>query len=58
MAYTLACGDVMEGCPARFEADSKDELMTQAASHASEAHGISDITPEVASAVDGAIRQT
>jgi predicted small metal-binding protein len=55
MTFTLACGDVMPGCAARFEANDHDELMRQVAVHASAAHGITEITPEVAQAVEGKI---
>ena len=58
MPYTLACGDVMPGCDATFTAGSEDELLAQAAPHAAEAHGITEITPEVLSAVKAAIKQS
>ena len=58
MAYSLACNDVMPGCDATFEADSDDELMAQVAAHASEGHGITDITPEVLSAVKAAVKKS
>ncbi len=55
MTFTLACGDVMPGCAARFEAGDRDALMHQVATHAAEVHGIREITPEVAAAVDAAV---
>jgi predicted small metal-binding protein len=55
MTFTLACGDVMPGCSARFEADDRDALMRDVAAHAAQAHGIDEITPEVATAVGAAI---
>jgi predicted small metal-binding protein len=58
MPYSLACGDVMAGCAATFEADSEEELLAQVGPHAAEAHGIDEITPEVLEAVRGAIKQT
>lgn len=57
MTYSLACADVMPGCDATFEADSKDELMGQVAAHAEEEHGIEEITPDVLVAVEGAIQE-
>ena len=45
--FTLSCGDVLPGCPERFEAPDQDTLMSQVATHAAEAHGITTITPEV-----------
>jgi predicted small metal-binding protein len=58
MPYSLACGDVMPGCAATFQAESEDELLAQVAPHASAAHGISDVTPEVLEAVKGAITRS
>ena len=55
MTFTLACGDVMPGCTARFEAGDRDALMHQVATHASTAHGIHEMTPEVAAAVGAAV---
>jgi predicted small metal-binding protein len=54
-AYSIACGDVMPGCTARFGASSEPELMEQVIEHARSAHGITEITPEVASAVKAVI---
>lgn len=56
MSYSLACGDIVEGCAAKFEADSEDELMASAGGHAAEAHGVTEITPEFAEQVKGAIK--
>ncbi len=58
MGYSLACGDVMPGCAATFDADTKDELMALVAGHAADAHDITEITPEVAQAVEGAIQES
>lgn len=57
MAYSLACGDVMPGCAATFEADDKDALMGQVSEHAAADHGITEITPEIADAVNGSIKE-
>ncbi len=57
MTHTIACGDVMPGCAAHFSADSKDELMEQVVAHAAADHGVTEVTPEVAAAVEGAIHQ-
>lgn len=57
MAFSIACGDVMPGCAATFDAETKDDLLVQLAPHAAEAHGITEITPEVLEAVSGAIKE-
>jgi predicted small metal-binding protein len=53
--FKLACGDVMPGCPARFENSDRDQLMAQVAAHAAAEHGIVDLTPEVRQAVEAKI---
>lgn len=58
MPYSLACGDVMPGCAARFEADSEEELLQQVGPHAAQAHGIPEVTPDVLDAVKGAIKRS
>ena len=57
MPYSLACGDVMPGCDATFEAATEQELLEQVGPHASEVHGITEVTPEVLEAVKGAIKE-
>jgi predicted small metal-binding protein len=57
MGYSLACGDVMPGCDATFHADTEQQLLEQAAPHAAEAHGVTEMTPDVVAAVKGAIRE-
>ena len=53
--FKLACGDVMPGCPARFESTDRDQLLDQVASHAAESHGITELTPDVVRAVESKI---
>jgi predicted small metal-binding protein len=56
MAKELRCGDVVPGCDFVARGDSEQEVLQQAAAHASDAHGVSEITPELAERVRGAIR--
>jgi predicted small metal-binding protein len=56
MALNLKCGDVVPGCPAEINADSEDEVMRQAAVHARDAHGLTELDDATISAVRGAIR--
>jgi len=58
MSYSIACGDVMPGCAATFSAETKDELVGQVVAHAGADHGVTEVTPEVASAVDAAITES
>lgn len=53
----LRCADVGFDCDARFQADTEDEVMAQAAEHARTVHGISDSDlQQNESAIRGAIR--
>ncbi|WP_181312391.1 DUF1059 domain-containing protein [Nocardioides campestrisoli] len=58
MTFTLACGDVMPGCAARFEHTDKQALLGQVAAHAAQAHGLVDLTPEVVAQVESRILQS
>jgi predicted small metal-binding protein len=57
MTYSLACGDVMPGCAATFQAETEEQLLQQVAPHAADAHGISEVTPDVLQAVKSAIKR-
>ena len=56
MPKVLKCGDLMPGC--NFVAEGKDaaEVMAKGAAHASTAHGISTIPPDMAKKVQAAIK--
>lgn len=56
--YSMACADVMPGCDATFSEDSKATLMEQIVGHAAAVHGITEITPEVATAVGASIKES
>jgi predicted small metal-binding protein len=43
----FACGAVVAGCMATFEDETEDALLARVAAHASEAHGITEVTPEL-----------
>lgn len=58
MTYSMSCGDVMPGCDATFSEDTKDALMKQIVTHAASVHGITEVTPEVATAVEAAIKES
>lgn len=52
---TLACGDLVPGCPAVVEAETEEEIMQIAAKHAAEAHGLA-VDDGLVAAVKAAIR--
>jgi len=56
MAKQLACGDVVPGCLWVAKGTTEAELMEQVARHASEAHGVSEITPDLLAKVKSAVR--
>ncbi|MCW2754162.1 MAG: hypothetical protein JWQ32_1573 [Marmoricola sp.] len=51
MKFTLSCGDAMPGCSARFEEDSRERVLELVSVHAQEAHGVTDVTPEMLDAI-------
>ena len=52
----IACGDVVPGCAFTATAATEEELVAQVAAHAAHAHGVTEITPELAAQVKAAIR--
>jgi predicted small metal-binding protein len=57
MPYRLACAKLMPGCDFKAEAATEEELLNKAAAHAYEAHGIKEITPELATKVKAVIER-
>jgi predicted small metal-binding protein len=57
MAKELKCGDLMPGCKAVVEGRDEAEVMAKAAEHAKSAHGLQQITPELAGKVRSAIKE-
>ncbi len=55
MKFKLSCGDAIPGCSARFEEDSRERILELVAVHAREAHGVTDVTPEMLEAIGGNI---
>ncbi len=47
----FSCGDVVPGCAAKFRGESEREVLEQVAEHARDDHGMTEVPPEVASAV-------
>lgn len=57
MAKELKCGDLMPGCTTVVEGKDEAEVVAKAAEHAKSAHGLQQITPELASKVRSAIKE-
>lgn len=54
LAFT--CGDVVDGCPWVHRAATEEAILRAVAEHAREVHGLSDVPPDLVSAVRAAIR--
>jgi predicted small metal-binding protein len=58
MAKVLRCRDVGMDCDFVAQADTEEEILQQAATHARIAHNMQEIPTEVITAVRAAIRET
>jgi len=56
VAKVLNCRDVGFDCEGVIRAETEDEVMQQAAAHARDAHGLDQITSEVAEQIRAQIR--
>jgi predicted small metal-binding protein len=56
MAKQLKCGDLMPGCDFVAKGATEAEVLEKAAAHAKTAHGLQQVTPELAAKVKGAIK--
>ncbi len=56
MAKELRCGDIMPGCDYVAKGETEQEIMTQAAEHARDKHGLNEIDEETAEKVRSKIR--
>ena len=56
MEKRIACGDVVPGCAFEASAGNEQELLQKVTQHARDAHGVQDVTPELAAKVKAAIR--
>ena len=55
MTFRLICGDVMPGCNGRFEGEDRQKILDEVTVHAREAHGLTDMTPDILRQIDGQI---
>jgi predicted small metal-binding protein len=52
----MRCADLMKGCNFVARGATDDEVMKKAAEHAKAAHGMKEVSPELAKKVKAAIR--
>ena len=58
MAKEMRCADVGMDCDFVARAESTEELMEQVVAHAVEAHGITEVSDELAAKVQSVVRDT
>jgi predicted small metal-binding protein len=56
MKKHIACGDVVPGCAFTASAATEEELLEKVVAHATHAHGVTEVTPELAAKVQAAIK--
>jgi predicted small metal-binding protein len=56
MEKRIACNDVVPGCAFTATAATEEELLRKVVAHASETHGVTEVTPELAAKVKSAIQ--
>jgi len=56
MEKRIACNDVVPGCPFTATAATDEELVKKVMAHAAQAHGVTEVTSELAAKVKSAIR--
>jgi len=56
MEKRIACNDVVPGCTFTATAATEEELLKKVLAHAAQAHGITDVTPELTAKVKSALR--
>ncbi len=48
---SFACGDVVPGCEARWVCSTDDEILVLVAAHASDTHGLTEVSDELVTSV-------
>ena len=58
MAYEFECKNVVPGCEGKVSGDTEEAVLSAAAAHAQEAHGMSDLSDDVVDKVKASIAPT
>ena len=56
MGKHICCNDVVAGCGFEAKAATEEELLKLVTAHAEQAHGVGEVTPELAAKVKAAIQ--
>lgn len=51
----FACGTVVDGCDGVVTGETEEDVLAAAARHAADAHGMTDVPPEVVGAIKAGI---
>jgi predicted small metal-binding protein len=54
-AKHIACGHIVPGCDFTATAATEEELLKKVVAHAATAHGVTEVTPDLAAKVKAAI---
>ena len=54
--FHISCAHIVPECPFTASAASEEELLKKVVAHAAKDHGVTEITPELASKVKAAIK--
>lgn len=54
----FACANVVDGCDGVVTGATEDEVLAAAAQHAADAHGMTEVPPEVVTAIRAGIVDT
>ncbi len=52
---SFACGSVVEGCEGVVTGETEDDVLAAAAQHAADAHGITDVSEDLVTAIKAGI---
>ncbi|MFV1962489.1 MAG: DUF1059 domain-containing protein [Acidimicrobiia bacterium] len=58
MGYEFECTNVFPGCEGRVSAETKEEVLQSAATHAADVHGATELSDEVVEKVKASIVPT
>lgn len=55
MSKEIECNNIVPGCEFKAHAETEEELLKQVGDHARDAHGLTDVTPELLAKVKAAV---
>ena len=55
---SFACGTVVDGCDGVVSGETEEEVLAAAAQHAAEAHGITEVSDDLVSAIKAGITES